>query len=135
MPGAINLSTSAASITVKDGLTLTDVKGTGLGALSLAGSSQINFMGDQTLHHGTFRIIGGAVNVTGTLTFAGRMKILYSAKRSVFSAGASIVNQGSFGIGKKANFSPKNGLFSNSGRFIVNGGAARLGKLQQPGLR
>ena len=118
--GTLDLSTAANTVTIKDGLTLRGATGTGAGAMTLGGTSQIDFAGSQTVNGGKWTITGGTVAQTGTLTLGASEDVEYKAANNAFGTGASIVDRGKLNIGKGTLLSV--GKIVNSGKMTVNGG-------------
>jgi hypothetical protein len=120
--GTLDLSTAANTVTIKDGLTLRGATGTGAGAMTLGGTSQIDFAGSQTVNGGKWTITGGTIAQTGTLTLGASEDVEYKAANSAFGTSASLANQGVVNIGKGAGLSA--GQVTNGGKLTVNGGGA-----------
>jgi hypothetical protein len=128
--GPLDLSTVTANLTVTNGLTLAGKTGTGL--LTLGGSSQLSFAGDQTLAGGMVSIAGGTIDISGTLTIGSTATVRYQSAQNVFGKGGSITNDGAFNVANGSVLSI-GGEFSNINALTVSGGTFSAGSFSNAG--
>ncbi len=141
--GTLGLSQTNASMTIRNGLTMTGAGGTGAGTINLTGgNAYLDFYNTQTLDNATINIgNGGSYNYlwfgsdTGnaeTLTLGPKLSIVQTGAHAEIDAyayaGGGIVNQGTisagvnggqFGINNLGNVAD---IFTNQGLIAVSNG-------------